>query len=308
VEDLSPISSTIETVAKRLLRPIPIASAIGALADRLGATNEQAWAEIKSKAFYGRLSLEGIDDKGLLCGLEPHWISYIVPWGVENLSPTCTSAPAGALAPPVPQHPATSDMPRKNGGSIIAFDRERAIRDWRADKSDGRVPRSIPPARIRDVVADGAQLNDLWALVEYELQNLDWSLGNVLSWIAFRDPLLICKFENRRNLVVQRSYHFPRSGPLRRSMVVPLADRILLDSLKEGRVSAIRDGAEIPSTFWFGQQVSDLKGGLRFRRAEVIKRWPAEIGDQANVPGCNAGEREMSEEDDSRARKRKSEK
>jgi hypothetical protein len=91
-------------------------------------------------------------------------------------------------------------------------------------------------------------------------------------------------------------------------MVVPLADRILLDSLKEGRVSAIRDGAEIPSTFWFGQQVSDLKGGLRFRRAEVIKRWPAEIGDQANVPGCNAGEREMSEEDDSRARKRKSEK
>lgn len=189
-------AGTIETVARRLVRPIPIPTAIETLADRLGATNEQAWAEMKSKTVYGRLSLAGIDDKGRLCNLEPHWISYIVPWGVEDPPPDCASTVIGALAPPVRQHPATSDMPRHNSGGFIAFDRERAIRDWRADKSDGRASRSIPPLRIRDVVVDGAQLDDLWARAEYEFQNLDWSLGNVLSWIAYRDPLLICKFES----------------------------------------------------------------------------------------------------------------
>jgi hypothetical protein len=112
MEDPSPISGAIETVAKRLVKPIPIASAIETLADRLGATNEQAWADIKSKAAYGRLSLAGVDDKGRLCDLEPHWISYIVPWVTEDPSPACASAPIGAPTPSVRQHPATSDMPR----------------------------------------------------------------------------------------------------------------------------------------------------------------------------------------------------
>ena len=303
MEDLSPISGAIETVAVRLVRPIPIASAIETLADRLGATNEQAWADIKSKAAYGRLSLAGVDDKGRLCGLEPHWISYIVPWGAEDPSPALAPAPTGMVTPPLRGNPATSDMPRDNSGSIIAFDRERAIRDWQADKNDGRVPRSIPPLRMRDIVTDGAQLDDLWARAEYEFQNLDWSLGNVLSWIAFRDPLLICKFESRRNLAAKRLYDFPRSGPLGRPMVVPLADRILLDALKEGPMTAIRAGAEIPSAFWFGKQTLDLKMDLRLRRAEVISRWPADIGEQAIVPSRTAGGCEMSEEDDGRARK-----
>jgi hypothetical protein len=169
MEDLSSVSSNVEVVAKRLIkRPIPIASAIEMLADRLGATSEQAWAEIKSKAFYRRLSLVGIDDKGRLCDVEPHWISYIAPWGAEDSSRARASSLKGAVMLPLRGHPTTSDMPRESSGSIIAFDRERAIRDWRADKNDGRLPRSIPPLRIRDIAMDGVQLDDLWVRAEHE--------------------------------------------------------------------------------------------------------------------------------------------
>jgi Arm DNA-binding domain/Phage integrase, N-terminal SAM-like domain len=96
MEDLSPTSFAVETATKRLVRPIQIATAIETLANRLGATSERAWAEIKSKAFYGRLSLAGVDDKGRLCDLERHWISYILPWGVEDPSPDCSSTRTSA--------------------------------------------------------------------------------------------------------------------------------------------------------------------------------------------------------------------
>lgn len=208
-------SSIVELVAEQLMeRQIPIASAIETLAKRLGATNEQAWAEIKSSAFYGRLSLAGIDDKGRLCDLEPHWIRYISPWGVEDPSPDGGST-AGAT---------TSDMPRH--GDFIAFDRERVIRHWRADKREGRTPRSIPPIRMRDVVADAAELDVRWMRAEYEFQSLDWSLGNALSWIAYRDALLICAFETQRDLARKRFYSFPRSDVPRRGMVLPMAGSI----------------------------------------------------------------------------------
>jgi hypothetical protein len=256
-------SSIVELVAEQLMeRQIPIASAIETLAKRLGATNEQAWAEIKSSAFYGRLSLAGIDDKGRLCDLEPHWIRYISPWGVEDPSPDGGST-AGAT---------TSDMPRH--GDFIAFDRERAIRHWRADKREGRTPRSIPPIRMRDVVADAAELDVRWMRAEYEFQSLDWSLGNALSWIAYRDALLICAFETQRDLARKRFYSFPRSDVPRRGMVLPMTDQSLLVALKEGTITAIQNGASVPSTFWFGRQSRDLDANLRFRRAEVIRCWP----------------------------------
>jgi hypothetical protein len=168
MEDPSPISIGIGTLDKRLKNPMPIVRAIERRADRLGATKEQAWAEIKSKAFYGRLSLVGIDDKGRLCELEPYWISYISAWGIADPSPASVSARAGSLTPPENQPPSTSDMPRPGG--FIEFDRERAIRDWRSDKKNGRAPRSIPPLRIRDVLVDGAEFDDLSALAEDEFQ------------------------------------------------------------------------------------------------------------------------------------------
>jgi hypothetical protein len=52
---------------KRIL----IVDAIDVVASRLSATAEQAWADIKSKAFYGRLSLEGLDERGRRCAIEP---------------------------------------------------------------------------------------------------------------------------------------------------------------------------------------------------------------------------------------------
>ena len=124
MEDPIIIAAEIETPEKRLERPLPIMGAIKSLAERLGTTEEQSWAEIKSKAFYGRLSLSGIDEKGRLCGLERHWIPYIVPWGTDDTPPGCGSLSAGGARPEEPQHPSTSDIPK--AGGFIAFDRVRS--------------------------------------------------------------------------------------------------------------------------------------------------------------------------------------
>jgi hypothetical protein len=118
--------------------PHPIADAIDALAQRLHASREQAWEEIKSKVRRGSLSLDGIDETGRMLGIDPHWIDYIESWG-------------------------TGDMPDRESGSMIAFDRARAIRDWRTDQREGRQLRSVPPLRIRDLKVDCAQLASLWA-------------------------------------------------------------------------------------------------------------------------------------------------
>jgi hypothetical protein len=137
-------------------KPMPIAEAIDAVAARLSASAEQAWGEIKSQAFHGRLLLEGINDKGQPCSVERHWIPYIEPWGTEDSSPAT-----------VGNQLVTSDMPKREGGSMIGFDRTRAIRDRRAEKRDGREPRSVPPIRVRDVMADREQLDDAWAHAEH---------------------------------------------------------------------------------------------------------------------------------------------
>jgi hypothetical protein len=131
---------------------IPIVDAIETVASRLDATAEQAWADIRGQARDGRLSLEGIDNRGRPCPIERYWIPYIERWGID-----------------------CSDMPDRDSGSIITFDRERAIRDWRADKKDGRATLSIPPSRVRAVIADSAQINDLWGRAKYEFKNPDWS-------------------------------------------------------------------------------------------------------------------------------------
>ena len=145
-------------------QPTPIIDAIDAVATHLGATAEQAWAEIKSGAFYGRLSLEGIDDKGRPCSVERHWIPYIERWGNDDPS-------LGSLTD---NQARMSDMPNRDSGSMIAFDRERAFRDRRADKSDGREPRSVPPMRVRELMAEGTQLGQMWAPAENHLKRLDW--------------------------------------------------------------------------------------------------------------------------------------
>lgn len=117
--------------------------------------------------------------------------------------------------------------------------------------------------------------------VEWEFQSPDWSLGNVLSWIAFGDPTLICQFEGLRAASSYGFYKHPRGfdPPAKRPMLVPNAAQTLLDALKDGRLTAIRNGAEIPSSYWFGRYITDLSDDLRFRRAEVIGCWPADSGE-----------------------------
>jgi hypothetical protein len=128
-----------------------------------------------------------------------------------------------------------------------------------------------------------------WAAKKY--QSPDWSLGNVLSWIAFRDPELICRFESVRSAAgkVIPSRHkgcffgMPTKGTSRRSMIVGMPDHVLLAALQNDDLRAIRDGVEIPSLFWFGKDVRDLTDDLRFRRAEVLKCWPAVLPDTTLV-------------------------
>jgi hypothetical protein len=104
----------------------------------------------------------------------------------------------------------------------------------------------------------------------------------VLSWIAFGDPALICRFEGRYNLYSYRFHKHPRSGNPKRPMLVSKPDRTLLDALQDGVLTAIRNGAEIPSSHWFGKHTSHLSDDLRFRRAEVIRCWRAE-GEEAAI-------------------------
>jgi hypothetical protein len=110
-------------------RWLPIADAIEVVAQHLAISPAQAWAEIKSNAIRGLLALRGIDERGLLLDIEPHWLHYIEPWG-------------------------SGDMPDRESGSMIAFNRERAIRDWRSDQREGRQVRSVPPSRIRGLEMD----------------------------------------------------------------------------------------------------------------------------------------------------------
>jgi len=129
------------------------------------------------------------------------------------------------------------------------------------------------------------EVNRAWA--EREYQSPDWSLGNVMSWIAFRDPALICRFESRwsegRKIESrQRLFLYGcRSSGKKRQMLVNRPDQVLLAALQRGELRAIRNGAEIPSRHWFGKDVRDLIDDLRFRRDEGIKCWPSVESNEA---------------------------
>jgi hypothetical protein len=52
------------------------------------------------------------------------------------------------------------------------------------------------------------------------------------------------------------------------------ADRLLLYALKDGRLTALKNGKPISIDHWFGELTSDLCDDLRFRREEALKCWP----------------------------------
>jgi hypothetical protein len=105
-----------------------------------------------------------------------------------------------------------------------------------------------------------------------------------LSWIAFRDPVLICRFEGRHGLLAYRRYDHPRSGNPERAMLDPGADQTLLDALKEGGLTAIRNGNEILSSYWYGKHTRHLTDDLRFRR-----RRNQALADRERRSGDDAG-------------------
>lgn len=118
---------------------------------------------------------------------------------------------------------------------------------------------------------------------EREFQSPDWLLGNTLSWLAFHDPALICQLKGRLSVLWYGIYKHPkRSDPKRsasfavRPMLVPRPDQTLLDALMDGQLTAIRNGIEIPSSYWFGKHVKHLSDDLRFRRMEVLTAFPAQ--------------------------------
>jgi hypothetical protein len=113
---------------------------------------------------------------------------------------------------------------------------------------------------------------------EREFQSPDWSLGNTLSWLAFHDPALICQLKGRLSISWYGLYkHEDRSASLAvRPMLVPRADQTLLDALMDGQLTAIRNGIEIPSSYWFGKHSKHLSDDLRFRRMEVLAAFPAQ--------------------------------
>ena len=174
-------------------------------------------------------------------------------------------------------------MPRRRraSGSGGGLKRARAEYDHRAyliewDNMTGGEPRFDPAGAERE-----------FAKKAYESE--DWSLGNILSWIAFGDWALICRFEprwaggywskarwrearhftSRQRLMLYRQR--PTLNSKRRPMIIKRPDAELLAALKANRLTAIRDGQELPALYWFGKDVRYLKDDLRFRRAEAIK-------------------------------------
>jgi hypothetical protein len=135
-------------------------------------------------------------------------------------------------------------------------------------------------ARMVDIAREDAAKPDapvdraevLRIRVTVEFNSPDWSLGNVLSWIEFRDPAMIARFESRRQLL---AYGIRSIGKTRREMLTDRPDQALLAALQVGRVSAIRGGNTLLSARWFGKDVRHLTDNLRFRRAEIIHEFPA---------------------------------
>jgi hypothetical protein len=109
-----------------------------------------------------------------------------------------------------------------------------------------------------------------------------WSLGNILSWIAFHDPALICKFADRQALLFYRIRSDGTMGRKRQVMLVSKPDHLLLAALRARRLKAFRNGKKIRRRYWVDKDVQALTHDLHFRRAEVMAiNWWSETSDEA---------------------------
>ncbi len=109
------------------------------------------------------------------------------------------------------------------------------------------------------------------ALADRDFRSADWSLGNVLSWFAFRDPALIRQYVGWET-APPRSKEFKfRPRPV---LDNPEPARQLLDALKRGHLTAIQNGSPVPADAWFDRDIDALSGKLRFKREEVLALLP----------------------------------
>jgi hypothetical protein len=103
-------------------------------------------------------------------------------------------------------------------------------------------------------------------------------VGAVLSWIAYRDSSMICRFEDYRNW--QGVLRFGHEGVWK----VSDPGTEMIRALQDGRLRAIqKKGAELPADlpaeFWARKTVKDLfMIDPDFRRAELLQLWADPAG------------------------------
>jgi hypothetical protein len=90
----------------------------------------------------------------------------------------------------------------------------------------------------------------------------DWSVWNVLSWIAFRDLALLCEIANEDELM-QLCEH--------PSLKEAAPEAILLCALARDELQAFRDGEELPDSYWIGK--AEVDRDIWFKKDSVQNRW-----------------------------------
>jgi hypothetical protein len=92
----------------------------------------------------------------------------------------------------------------------------------------------------------------------------DWSLWNVLSWIAFRDLALLCEIQNEGELRRVIWYGHP-------SLKAYAPESLLISALQRGQLRGIREGEELKAHYWYGKWKADCD--TRFDRDSVLQIW-----------------------------------
>ena len=117
---------------------------------------------------------------------------------------------------------------------------------------------------------------ELYELADRIFNKLDWSAGEVLSWIAWRDPTLICEIPDYRNLqffIWYPDQYLDGDSAVEARDLNP-HDALLL-ALKMGQLSAIKDGTKLPRDYWCGKDVKDL-WQVHFWRENILELWPCD--------------------------------
>jgi hypothetical protein len=92
----------------------------------------------------------------------------------------------------------------------------------------------------------------------------DWSVWNVLSWIAFRDLALLCEIQDEGKLRRVIWYGHP-------SLKAYAPESLLISALQRGLLPGIRDGEELKAYHWYGKWKVDRD--VRFDRDSVLQIW-----------------------------------